>query len=156
METITDVFVGGFILVIGITMFFIFSNIHQDQVEFYLQQKVNSINNDEIYVSYLNAELDDSRTLADMISDAHINKDPGIIERIFGLLNNEERSLEDSLDSFLELVYSGKVCWTLYKDNEEWLGKNRCRDLDDMLNSSIVMPTPEGIINTHLLIEGYA
>ena len=63
-ETISDVFLAGLIIFIGLTMFFLLNGLHQNRVNTYMDQKVSNLDNDEIFVSYLNAEIQNELTLS--------------------------------------------------------------------------------------------
>ncbi len=59
-ETITDVFLGGLILFMGVSVFFMFSGISRDTNPL-IEQKILGLNDDEIFISYLSARSSDQR-----------------------------------------------------------------------------------------------
>jgi hypothetical protein len=123
--------------------YLLINGIHEKRIDDFFEQKISNLDNDEIFVSYLNAEIEPGQTLGDIIILAH--------------LSNEDKKLENKLESFLEKTYSTKVCWRLYKENKEWLRRNKCRKKLDLLDSTIIIPLPnKDMLKTRLHVIGYA
>jgi len=141
-EELADTFLGGSILFIAIVSFLLVTGLHENRIDAFFEQKISNLDNDEIFVSYLNAKLDNNIGLGDQIIISYINDDD---------------ELKEHLDMFLEKVYSSKVCWKLYRENEKWMEKNECRREETILNSTVFMPLPnEEILKIGLHVRGYA
>jgi hypothetical protein len=140
-ETMADVFLAGFILFIGTSMYFLLSGIHQQAVDRHFSQKITNVNTQDIFPMYLKAEVN-GITISDSITQAYFDK---------------TADLEKDMDTLLEEIYSAKVCWILYKDNSEWIKKNECKREEILLNSSAYLPLPDGkTISVGLYVMGFA
>lgn len=140
-ETLADVFLAGFILFIGISIFFFISGMHQEEVNTYFNQKITSLNTQDILPMYMHAETN-GKSISNEMTEAY-----------FG----ETNKLETDLDLLLEKVYSSKVCWELHKDEKLWIKKNACKREEELLSSSTYLPLPnEEVIKVSLYVRGYA
>jgi hypothetical protein len=140
-ETLADVFLAGFILFIGTSVFFFLNGMHQENVNLYFNRKITALNTEDLLPMYLHAEADVGN-LGDEITKAY-----------FGETDN----LETDLDALLEKVYSSKVCWELHKDNKVWIKKNNCKKEEELLSSSTYLPLPDKeVIKVSLYVKGYA
>ena len=142
-DTFADVFLAGIVLFVGLSLFFLITGIKEQNVNRVMEQKISKLNNDEVFVSYLNAKLKSGLTLSEEIQLAYINK--------------EDRDLQNNLDLFLERVYSTKTCWTLYKNNEIWMQQNICRKEETLIDSTVAIPLPsKEILLTRLHVRGFS
>jgi hypothetical protein len=140
-ETLADVFLAGFILFIGTSLYFFLSGVQQDNTNSKFSQKITELNTKDIMQMYMKADAN-GRKIGDSVTEAY-----------FG----DSKNLEKDLDLVLMQVYSSKVCWILYKDNKEWIKKNTCKSEEPLLNSSTYMPLPDGTSSDiRLYVKGYA
>jgi hypothetical protein len=107
----------------------------------YIFKEVINLNQDEILVSYLKAELSDTMTVADLIRESYLNEDKELIR--------------SELDVFFEKVYSTKVCWKIFVEDEKFVDMNKCKD-ELILDSTVEFPFSESeIFKVKLQITGY-
>ncbi len=141
-EDLADLLLGGSILFIAITTYLLITGLHSEKVTLHFQEKTGDVNQDEMFVSYLSADIDDGKTLADLIAASRIN-------------DNDEVSVK--LDNFLKEIYSKKVCWVLSIDNKEWLRENSCRIKESLMDGSATSSFPDKAVHRlELKISGYA
>jgi hypothetical protein len=139
-EEWSDLFLGGLLILITMSGYFLLIGFHERQVENILQEKKAELNNDDVFISYLRAN---DYKLNDLVIAAYLNHDPG--------------ELGTEMESFLEEVYQNKVCWTLYAEDTELVSANTCRQDETLLDSTIYMALPdESMVHIRLMIGGYA
>jgi hypothetical protein len=110
------------------------------------RQAVVQINNDEVFVQYLNSEHRGKR-MSDIIA--------------YSYLNGQEDYLKANMDDFLNSIYPRKVCYMLRVDESLEIDVP-CKEEEDypLLDSDITIPimdNPEtGSVNVSLIIGGYS
>ena len=138
-EELADVFLALLIIGMGITMFLVVSGFQNEKVDDYFEQRIENLNDDDVFVSMLQADID-GKTFADRLIEAHMQ----------GELPDEE------IDTFFTTIYDAPVCWSMEKDGESWVSMHACSQDADILSGSVLLPTPDEPINVSLVIEGYA
>ena len=104
-EEMADLFLGGFLILIAISGYLLITWSNGTVVSSFFEEKTINLNNEDVFISYLNAEIGDGKSLSDMIMDAHINEDTA--------------ELKLALDDLLTEIYGTKVCWTLLRYDSE-------------------------------------
>jgi len=159
-----DVFVGGFLILLAITGYLLITWSSSASTSDFFEEKISDLNNEDVFISYLNTEIQDGKTLSDMIIEAHISDDA--------------EELTSIMDEFLTKVYGAEVCWTLLRyDSEDkpiksgligaiqtdyrgkWISENKCKRKNkfSMQDSKLEIPLPNyEKIYLRLLIEGFA
>ena len=142
-EDIADIFLGGVIIMIAMTGYFLVSNFSEFNLKDRVEEKTNEILYEDVYVMYLNSKVDDKLTLSQAI--------------IISKITNDKEFLEEKLDDLLTDIYFDSVCWEFYIDDDKWTNKNKCRTDTELLDSEALVPLPNNeAINTRLLVKGYA
>ncbi|AJF61609.1 TPA: hypothetical protein HA239_04045 [Candidatus Woesearchaeota archaeon] len=143
-QDLADLFLGGTLIIMAVLGFIIWVSFNDGIIEERVEKRAEALNNDDVLVSFLNTEIDD-RTLSEWIIRAHIDRE------------NNSTEFEEVLDTFLADVYQHRTCWTLYRQDEEWIKKEPCSEEADLLDSAIDIPLPDKTaLNIRLNIKGYA
>ncbi|MEK6916114.1 MAG: hypothetical protein AABW92_00055 [Nanoarchaeota archaeon] len=141
-EDLSDLMLGGSLIILAVVTFIIFTSLHDITLQKRIENKADVLNNDDVFVSMLNTELENT-TLTDIIISAHISQKP--------------EELEEKLGGFLANIYQDDVCWVLYIEDEKFIDKNKCNEEKGLLDSTVQLPLPDKtLISVRLNIKGYA
>jgi len=139
--TSADVFIGGMLIALAFSSYFLISFIEEKQVQITFEEKIIDLKDDS-FVTLLKADIN-GYSLSDLLIHAH--------------LNNDDTLLKKELDGFLEKMYSDRVCWVLYNNQTNWLDVNVCRQKIDLLDADVIMPLPNNeTMHVRLYVKGFA
>ncbi|MFH2019888.1 MAG: hypothetical protein ABIJ34_00590 [archaeon] len=129
------------ILIIGMTIWIIIMRYEGISHKTVVEDKVNRLGNDEVFLTILRTELNDTE-ISDLLIQSYEQ--------------NNINYFEDEFSYLLKDYYGSDVCWKLLIDEKTAFDRS-CISAgkDNLLDSTIYLPGESDAIKLQLVIKGY-